>query len=380
MYSDPVMGFPWMATSIVILFVGGLLVYLFRKLPAPPPLPPSLQELFDLIGPAMPYLVIAVVLWVGLAMLVKAGCQTPSPISAVARFEPFANPTSADLESYIKRVDVATQRLETSMDQLANSTDDTCLIIKDVEEIYVGNIAAPPDESETDLSEDRQARREDVRRKRGQARFNEERALMAKKVSNEPVLECFENEDTVMEAQEELQLVAKDLEVLLETAEVRLIDKKRKQIRADIMFADSQYRKAIKSQEGFTTEKKRTGAELIRHVEVLLRREEAFTRAVQQITDEVNQVKQVQREAKKKGKDLEEGNIAEEDFQKVAPVPAPDKGRCKEGMFQYGSYGGGFCCPTKPTNYSADMRDYTSCPVEGVCALGAETSRGFPLC
>ncbi len=66
------------------------------------------------------------------------------------------------------------------------------------------------------------------------------------------------------------------------------------------------------------------------------------------------------------------------------------KGACPQGMYQYGMWAGGFCCPVPPTNYDATLGDYIVCPTlaagsrhlngKYVCALDDTKTQGLPVC
>ena len=66
-------------------------------------------------------------------------------------------------------------------------------------------------------------------------------------------------------------------------------------------------------------------------------------------------------------------------------VPEPIQGQCPAGMFQYGMYAGGFCCPVKPTGYRSEFGDYETCPTttvnnKSLCALDPKQTQGYPVC
>jgi hypothetical protein len=374
MISDPVMGFPWMAMFLLVSVVGGTAIYLIRKLPAPPPLPPVAAQFLELVFPPLPWIALVVAVWIGLAFLVRSSCQTPTLPVGTATFEPFQNPTQRDINTYIRRVEQAQTRAESTLEKLTSGLDDTCLIIKDVEEVYVGNVAAPADTSETELSEERQKQREETRRKRGQQRFTEEREANAKK-SNTTVLECFASE-VDMEAEEDLRNSVQDLEAFLDSAQVQLAEKKLASGYADLAFSNTQFKKALK--EGFAVSLR--GDALLSYTNTVLQKEGAFYNEAMEFLKAVQETKATQTTFKNKVKALDEGVVEAEDVRALAPVPAPVQGRCKEGNFQFGSYSGGFCCPTTPTKYSASLRDYTECPDKRACSLHKETSNGLPVC
>ncbi len=66
-------------------------------------------------------------------------------------------------------------------------------------------------------------------------------------------------------------------------------------------------------------------------------------------------------------------------------TPEPTQGRCPSGMYQYGMYAGGFCCPVKPINYRRDVNDYDNCPTTSwnnktLCAIDPKRTQGQPIC
>lgn len=52
----------------------------------------------------------------------------------------------------------------------------------------------------------------------------------------------------------------------------------------------------------------------------------------------------------------------------------PGQGRCPNGMYEYGTDKGGFCCPVKPSN------DGQNCPQGRVCAIDPTQTQGNPVC
>lgn len=60
----------------------------------------------------------------------------------------------------------------------------------------------------------------------------------------------------------------------------------------------------------------------------------------------------------------------------------PKQGKCSKGMFQFGLFKGGMCCPKPPSNWRRDVNDYDSCdaPTERQCALDVMNQNGLVPC
>jgi hypothetical protein len=396
MYIDPALGFPWIPFVFVLVVGIGGGVYLLRKLPQPPPPPQLVMDWFEFFKPSLLWLLAVVLLWIGLSAMVKASCK-PGPVNTggQAVFESFVNPNTAEYKLYLSKVEDAIDRTSKSIEKLTNGTDDTCDMIRDIEEVWVGNEAAPKDSSETELSPERQRIRQDLRRKRGQERFNTARTRHANAVSNLPVLECFEEDIDAVDAQDdaeleedELRIATQELESLLDTADVRLAAVKVKQMTTALMFAEYQFEKAIEEQEKekedadieFFTNPLPTGVALLRHIDGLLEREMKFTKMVNLVLLHVKRAKQLERMSKGLAADLDDGKVPEKLVEASAPAPKPARGKCPKNMYQFASYSGGFCCPTVPTDYDRERNDYAICPVKGVCALHDRTKQTYPVC
>ena len=325
----------------------------------------------------------------GVVKLVKA-CSGPSPLGprGAPYYETFANEVSEyakTLKGYIQQVEAATERIDTSNDHMMNATDDTCDIIRDIEDIYVSNRGSPQDEDETGLPEDMLKRKMDARKKRGKDRFVQERGAFTKTVSSQPMLECFQDAgsaadvaDYENELESELSSVTDMLQKALDAAEVTLATTKSEQIHTALNFAEHQFNKNMKKIEG--GEEGFADNELIGRVKDLLAREKAYSLQVAEVLDHAKKVKAIQKESAKKVNNLEEGNVDAASVDELLPRPKPTQGRCRDGMYQFAAYSGGFCCPVEPADYNKEHQDYSTCSAAGACALGKETAGGLPLC
>lgn len=322
----------------------------------------------------------------GVTKLVKA-CSSPSPRgpSGAPYYEGFATDETSDyaktLKDYIQKVESAIDRVDDSSDRMMNATDDTCDIIRDIEDMYVSNQGSPRDEDEAGLPEDMLKRKMEARTKRAKDRFVQERGAYTKTVSTQPVLECFQDSgaaDYENELENELSSQADILQKALDVAEVKLAVKKSEQIHTALNFAEHQLNKNIKKiesgEEGFAD------SELIGRVTDLLAREKVYSQQVSQVMDHTKKVKAIQKQAAKKVNDLDNGNVDAASVDELLPRPKPIQGRCRDGMYQFASYSGGFCCPEQPTDYDKEHQDYSTCSAAGACALGKETTGGLPLC
>ena len=394
MLTDPVVGFPIVGTTLLVGALIGFFIYVSRKLPAPPPFVIEL----GMFQPVVLWGAIVLGVIIGLVALTRAASCKPAYKGKTALFEPFESPQESTkrYDDYVAKLNAASDRIDDLLNDLAEASDDTCNIIRDVEDIYVGNIEAPPSDDETKLPEHMQKERRKKRRERGVVRFNEERALHAKLNSSHPVYECFENpessEDAAMNLkikEDELREAVRELETYLDQSEVRVAATKIEQLHTALNFSEIQFIKAMKEEEkrkketeGFVGTGDLKGDVLFKKAEDLLIREQKLHDDIKQLLNHVTKTKDLQKQAHKTTNNLEEGKVDETaaDYIKASQQPKPDKGRCIDDWYQFGSYAGGFCCPTVPSNYSAELRDYTACPIEkGVCSL-SHGSKKYPVC
>ncbi len=321
----------------------------------------------------------------GVVKLVQA-CSGPSPKNGRASYyEGFAAPSeyAKTLRAYIKQVEAAIERVDDTHDHLMNASDDTCDIIRDIEDVYASNSASPRNMDESNLPEDVLKKKLDDRKKRAKKRMLDERRTFTKNVSSEPMLECFEDagaNDEEKDLEDELSAQATVLEKSLGDAEFALATKKSEQIHTALNFAENQLTKNIKRVQSAHTEEGFVQSELIARVDKLLAREKEFSEEVDKVIEHTQKAKAMQKEATKKVNDLEEGNIDESSVAELIPEPKAVQGRCKPGMYEFAAYSGGFCCPEKPTDYNKEHQDYSTCNTSGACALGAETAGGMPVC
>jgi hypothetical protein len=348
-----------------------------------------LEKIMELIAPF-----VGPILWVIIAasvtaaivlMAKKSACSSSSPTD-IARYEGFASPS--EIRSLIKQGEKAVDRIQDTLDTIMNAADDTCGMLKDVEEMYVGNQSAPKTDEEANLPENVRNDRIDDRKRRARKRFLEERKLHASLKSEtfkkHGIYECFQDVATpgpTAPPEEtdllELREVKHSLKTALENAEVKLATIRIDKLETALAFIQHQYNK---SQRAATKEGFATGGNDVQEMQDLLDKEKRFYNASQQLLKYIQEAKKFQQGTYKAANDFENGKMDQDTMKALLPVPKPVQGNCKPGLYQYALYSGGFCCEEPPTDYLAEHKDFSACH-RGACSQNPETAtKEIPLC
>jgi hypothetical protein len=256
-------------------------------------------------------LVIAVIM-----MLVKrATCAQSSDLPTYEPFEPSrADGTLTAIQTRIKDLRAAGDLVQDALDTMNDAADETCNIMREVEEVYVGNSSAPSDPSEFDLPAEIQKKRQQERERRGRLRFAEERKLYAA-MTKKPVYECFSASSTdVAEAEQELSMLVNEITGILDTAEVKLAAEKQEKIRSLLNFNERYLKKAVNAAtaEGFWADLK--GAALLAKADELLGKAKTIYGDILALKQDVKLQRQVANGLTKKAVALGNGEFSQSDI------------------------------------------------------------------
>jgi len=138
-------------------------------------------------------------------------------------FEPFTNSPSYydSIQERIASIRDMKRALGDGLDDLDDSADETCDIMRQVEDIYVSNNSAPNDASEYNLPQSMQDARMGRRKKRAEASFTNKKHQYSAIYKVAPVYECFNGEEDIVGAEEELRTEILDVERIIDTAEMK---------------------------------------------------------------------------------------------------------------------------------------------------------------
>lgn len=260
-------------------------------------------------------------------MLVKrATCAQSSDLPTYEPFETSrADGTLVAIKTRINDLRAAGDLVQDALDTLNDAADETCNIMSEVEEVYVGNSSAPSDESEFNLPAEIQKKRQQERERRARLRFAEERKLYAA-VTKKPVYECFSaSADDVAEAEQELSMLVNDITSILDTAEVKLAAEKQEKIRSLLNFNARYLKKAVNAAtaEGFWADLK--GAALLAKADELLGKAKTIYGEIMALKQDVKVQRQVANGLTKKASAIANGEFNEADI--AAGMAAATAGR-----------------------------------------------------
>lgn len=212
---------------------------------------------------------------------------SPSPSNVLASSPSQTSeetPTPSIYEDYTERVQAAIDRIQEDVGVLSEIGDQTCSIVKEVEEAYAGAKAGDVLESEFSLPKSTQAERRSARMEKARVQFARQRSVYHKMRSKTPVLECFQGD--IEEA--ELQAAASELQTLLENEQVVASIEAAEQVGIALQFTNSYLDKNLPpdtTSEGFQPSSASAvnvdaaslrGQALVAHTIQLLNREHVF--------------------------------------------------------------------------------------------------------
>lgn len=249
----------------------------------------------------------------GLGMLLNMQkCSSAKPNA----YEQFANEDEsylAQLRSRIESITAAKNKVEDAVASLHDSADETCNIMKELEQVYVGNSAAPSDPSEFSLPAAIQEKRRTDRERRAVSRFAEERKLFSA-AAQSPILECFNAGNSVSEAEVELAGLCDEITTALDSAEVKMMDIKKQKIRTLMDFNGRYLKKALNTAtaEGFYSELR--GPALLVKADTLLGKASTIYNDIMELKHDIKLQRTAVNQLTKRGTDLQAGNYKPADI------------------------------------------------------------------
>lgn len=286
--------FQVLAYVYILLFVGSIAVYALRQ-----------SRRVQLPYPAEQFLTNwgSLLFWGmvsgGLIVLLGALLQRQPSLSEGFQSDSQQEPTPSVYVDLTTRVRAAIDRIEEDVGTLSDIGDQTCSLVKEVEEAYAGAKAGDVPEAEYALPKETQAERRTARMARARQQFLRQRTVYHQLKSKTPVLECFQSGGGVAATDEaELQAAAAELQTLLENEQVVASIEASEQVGIALQFTNAYLNKSLPpdttSTEGFQPSDAATlqvstgalrGQALISHTIQLLNRENVFHTQVQRLRD-----------------------------------------------------------------------------------------------
>lgn len=184
-------------------------------------------------------------------------------------YEHFESPNDWSVSAIRSRIDKLInlkEALLSYVEDVGILADETCMIMKTVEDKYIMN-ASQLKESDYELPRETQDKLMKQRQSFAKKRFNEQQAVYAAVNGRKPLLECFyADEIDVSIAEEELNFQLSEIEKIMDAAEVKAAILKKEKTAFTLGFTNKYLTDAVKSIEtprieGFYIELK--GSELI---------------------------------------------------------------------------------------------------------------------
>jgi hypothetical protein len=203
---------------------------------------------------------IAMLLIAAIVLFIKRVSVNPGPV-----YEHFEASSDDGLfieyKKRIPQIQSIKDQLETDIDALNDMADDTCNIMSQIQDIYVGNSMAPSDEEEYNLPQANQTKLQEARKRRAVLRFEDEKKQYMALNNRKTILECFSaDQDDLAEAEQTLSDAVTDLIRVIDTAEVRMAAEKGEKIDSLLGFNAKYLKKALDAAtlEGFMQQLKGT--------------------------------------------------------------------------------------------------------------------------
>lgn len=269
----------------------------------------------------------------GIVMFARSITCSDSPANMYEHFESSADATVSAMKKRTEQLRALKERIQSDMDNLNESSDDICNILKEVEDSYVSNSMAPTDETEYSLPADIQSQRKAERKRRALLRFKEEQKLYGT-IYKKPILECFYADGAdVAAAEAELIVEVDNMRALLDTAEIKMSATRLEKTRGLMGFTGQQLKKVVDTMTSKPTEgwadvpaaDDLRGAKLIAEADRLLGIATTFHKEINQLRQEVLVQKDTAGQIKQKQKALSNGQMTESD--KAAGIAAAQQGR-----------------------------------------------------
>lgn len=138
---------------------------------------------FEKSLPLKTYMVALIAYLVYYVILYLASTQ-----STVGTYEPFEN--KLDIAGTFSQVQTVTQSLQSSLDTLSTATDDTCTVIKGIEQKYIDNATAPSGDGDPPSPADAKTIKANLLPS-ARKKWNQEKTDWAATHGNVPIVECF---------------------------------------------------------------------------------------------------------------------------------------------------------------------------------------------
>lgn len=248
-------------------------------------------------------LVILSLFLAGIVMLVRTIPCVRAPGNSYEHFE--TTPVSP-VQSRIDTIQTIRDTIQSDLDSLHDSQDDTCEILKQIEQSQVANYSLPNDTAEYSNPDPKRA---DSRNARAKKRFELEKQQYTILHSTGPLLECFDD------ASDERMLSGEvdALSDLLDKLDMKLADT----ITTTLGFNSGYLQKMVKASttEGFFTDLR--GPELLAKADAVIDRANTLHTKLQSVRSEVEKQTKVARALNTKHADLQNGKVSQDDIQNV---------------------------------------------------------------
>ena len=168
-------------------------------------------------------------------------------------YEHFESPNDWSVSAIRSRIDKIVNLKEGLLayaEDISILADETCMIMKTVEDKYVRNASQLKNEEDYEKPRDEQDRMIKQRETLAKKRFAEQQSMYAAVNGQKPLLECFyADNDDVASAESELNLQLNEMEKILNTAEVKAAALKKEKIGTTLGFSMNYLSDAVKSLE-----------------------------------------------------------------------------------------------------------------------------------
>lgn len=271
------------------------------------PLPP-------IVGSIIVYIIgatLAILLIVAIVTFVKRVVGKTRDGAVYEHFEASSNDgLLIEYKKRIPRVQSIKDQLEIDMESLNNMSDDTCNIMSQIQQIYVGNSVAPVEQEEYNLPEAEQKKLQESRKRRAILRFEHEKKQYMALNNKKTILECFSaDQDDLAEAEQTLSDAVADLINIIDSAEVRLSARQGERIDSLLGFNAKYLKKALDSAtvEGFVQQLK--GTELIAKADELIGQAITVHNKVLDLRKQVDQQKRAAKSLNVQAANLDNGEF-----------------------------------------------------------------------
>lgn len=192
-------------------------------------------------------------------------------------YEHFESPNDWSVSALRRRIDkirAIKEELLVYSEDVGVLADETCAIMKTVEEKYIMNGSQFANAADYELPRAEQDRKIKQRQSLAKARFTDQQAMYSAVNGQKPLLECFyADNDDVASAEAELNRELNELEKILDTAQVKAAALKKEKAAMSLGFSLKYLTDAVKSlqeqkAEGFYAELR--GAALIARADEIL--------------------------------------------------------------------------------------------------------------